>query len=31
MLQLNPRPDRTELVVIRNWVQEVKARFAVRN
>ena len=30
MLQLDPRPDRTEVVIIRNWVQQVKARFAVR-
>ena len=30
MLQLDPRPEQTELVIIRNWVQQVKARFAAR-
>jgi serine/threonine-protein kinase len=30
MLQLDPRPERTELVIIRNWVQQVRARFAGR-
>jgi serine/threonine-protein kinase len=31
MLQLDPRPERTDLVIIRNWVQQVKARVAGRN
>jgi serine/threonine-protein kinase len=30
MLELDPRPERTDLVIIRNWVQQVKARFEAR-
>jgi eukaryotic-like serine/threonine-protein kinase len=30
MLQLDPRPERTDLVIIRNWVQQVKARLGGR-
>jgi len=29
MLQLEPEPERTELVIIRNWVQQVQARLGV--
>lgn len=31
MLELDPRPERTEVVIIRNWVQQVRARTAARN
>lgn len=31
MLELDPRPERTDLVIIRNWVQQVKARIARRH